>query len=249
NIMDGKLLILCDELPQDDEHYSVKDVYFLRSTMIDPDDDPERLFVTWDAVIPKDRTFINKCHEYATTYEKMPADFLLRETGTIDPKHGNIRGSIQEDSFIHTLDLNIERIKKAAAKGEDYHAEALDLAVQYPMQATETFIEDFSYTLNINGIVRILPAHKSDTEPELVRYRTQLLEAWKNQNRFLREKAAQAKLLTPMLYDNFGEVHSRSIDEMMKIYALPIFGEAEEDAKKDHDSLEPIKYLKNKDIK
>lgn len=53
--MDGKLLILCDELPRDYEHHSVKDVYFLRSTMIDPDDDPERLFVTWDAVIPKDR--------------------------------------------------------------------------------------------------------------------------------------------------------------------------------------------------
>lgn len=68
--MDGKLLILCDELPRDYEHHSVKDVYFLRSTMIDPDDDPERLFVTWDAVIPKDRTFIEKCHQYATTYEE-----------------------------------------------------------------------------------------------------------------------------------------------------------------------------------
>lgn len=227
--MDGKLLILCDELPRDYEHHSVKDVYFLRSTLIDPDDDPERLFVTWDAVIPKDRTFIEKCHQYATTYEEMPVDFRLRQGGTIDSKHGNMKGSIQEESFMRALDLNIVRVKRAAANGEDYQAEAIDLAVQYPIQATQQFLEDFSSVLNNNGVVRILPAHKSDTDPELVRYRTNLLEAWQNQNRFMRENAAHAKLVEPMIYEDFGEVYSRSSDEIMKIYSLPIFGEVEEE--------------------
>lgn len=226
--MDGKLLILCDEEPKDYEHYSVKDVYFLRSTMIDPDDNPERLFVTWDAVIPKDRTFIDACHKYATNYEKTPVDFRLRQTGAIDSKHGNIKGSIQEQSFVNALDLNIELVKSAAAKGEDYQAEAIELAAQYPMQATEQFLEDFSATLNNNGIVRILPAHSSNTDPEIVRYRTALLEAWQNQNRFMGDKASYAKLLQPMIYEEFGEVYSRSSDEIMKIYSLPIFGESEE---------------------
>lgn len=226
--MDGKLLILCDEIPKDYEHYSVKDVYFLKSTMYDPDDDPERLFVTWDAIIPQDRTFINKCYKYATTYEQIPADFSIRQTGAIDTKNGNIKGSIQEESFLHTLDYNIERIRIAAANGEDYQAEAIELATQYPMQATEQFLKDISYTLNNNSVVRILPAHKSNTDPELVRYRTNLLEAWQNQNRFMREKSSHAKLLTPMSYEDFIEVYSRSSDEMMKIYSLPIFGEYEE---------------------
>lgn len=92
--MDGKLLILCDELPKDYEHYSVKDVYFLKSTMIDPDDDPERLFVTWEAVIPTDTTYIETCHQCSFEFKEMPIEMRLKQTGTINPKNGNIKGSI-----------------------------------------------------------------------------------------------------------------------------------------------------------
>lgn len=45
----------------------------------------------------------------------------------------------------------------------------------------------------------------------------------------MRENASYAELLTPLVYDDFGQVYSRSIEEMMKIYSLPIFGESEED--------------------
>ena len=128
--MDGKLLILCDELPKEYEHHSVKDVYFLRRPLIDPYDDPERLFVTWDAVIPKDRTFINGCEHYARTYEEMPSNFRLSQKGTVDPKKGTLKGSIQEDSFLCALDRNVERVREAYENGEDYQAEAIDLAVQ-----------------------------------------------------------------------------------------------------------------------
>ncbi|MCX4365943.1 MAG: hypothetical protein OSJ70_09270 [Bacilli bacterium] len=246
--MDGKLLILCDELPKEYEHHSVKDVYFLRRPLIDPYDDPERLFVTWDAVIPKDRTFINGCEHYARTYEEMPSNFRLSQKGTVDPKKGTLKGSIQEDSFLCALDRNVERVREAYENGEDYQAEAIDLAVQYPMQATSQFLSDFSTMLSTNGIVRILPAHREDADPELVRYRTELLNAWTNQNGLMRENKAEAKVIDPMVYKDFGEVYSRSIDEMMKIYSLPIFGSAEEEAKQDHNSLEPTKYLKNKSM-
>lgn len=229
--MDGKVLILCDELPQDYEHYSVKDVYFLRSTIIDPDDNPERLFVTWDAVIPKDSSFIEACIHYATTYKQMPADFALRQTGTIDPKNGNIKGSIQESSFVETLDSNIKRIRSAIERGEDYQAEAIDLAAQYLWQATEQFLEDFSAMLNLNGVVRILPAHREDTDPEVISNRTRLLEALSNQNKFMGRKASSAKLVESMVYKDFGKVYSRSGDELRIVYSLPIFGEAEEETK------------------
>lgn len=117
----------------------------------------------------------------------------------------------------------------STANGEDAYAEALDLSVQYPMQATGQFLWDFSSTLNNNGVVRILPTHSSKTSPEIIQYRTFLLEAWQNKNKFMRENASYAELLTPLVYDDFGQVYSRSIEEMMKIYSLPIFGETEED--------------------
>ncbi len=230
--MDGRLLILCDELPKDYERYSVKDVYYLRSEIIDPDDNPDQLFVCWDAIIPQDRSFIEGCMHYATTYEQMPVDFRLRETGKIDGKHGNIKGSIQEDSYIHALDRNIALIRSAVQKGEDASGEAMDLAVQYPMQATQQFLEDFSSMLNRNGIVRVLATHKHDVDSKTIRYRNALLEAWQNQNRFMRENASYAKLLNPMVYEDFGQVYVRALDEIMKIYSLPIFGEEQSEERR-----------------
>lgn len=230
--MDGKLLILCDELPGDYEEYSVKDIYFLKSEMIDPEDDPERLFVCWDAIIPQDRAFIEGCMHYATTYEPMSLDFRLKQTGMTDGKHGSIKGSIEEDSYIRTLDFNLELVRAFAQRGYDPWGDAIELAGQYQAQATQRFLEDFSAMLNLNGVVRILATHKSNTDPNLVRHRTMFLEAWQNQNRFMREKASRAKLVEPMIYDNFGQVYSRSVDEMMKIYSLPIFGEEDNKDKK-----------------
>lgn len=250
--MDGKLLILCDELPGDYEHHKVKDIYFLKQVMIDPDDNPDRLFVTWDAIIPKDKSFIEKCMHYASMSESIPADFSLRQRGTIDSKNGNIKGSIQEESFLKSLDSNIAYLKSEALNGEDakiyisqiakelslpeddpqvrksaiqtsLRALAMDLAVQYPFQANEQFFEDFSAMLNANGIVRILLAHKTDQDENLIRERMALMDAWQNQNKFYREKASSAEILEPMMYDEFGEVYSRSSDEIMKVYSLPIF--------------------------
>lgn len=233
--MDGKLLILCDELPGDYEHHKVKDIYYLRQVMIDPDDNPDRLFVTWDAIIPKDKSFIEKCMHYASLCETIPPEFRLSQTGAIDSKHGNIKGSIQEDSFMKALDNNIAYLKSEAIRKNQNKKEmdkddlvelrglAMDLAVQYPFQANEQFFEDFSAILNSNGVVRILLAHKSDQDEKLIRERMALMTSWQSQNKLMREKASSAELVEPMMYDEFGEVYSRSGDEIMKVYSLPIF--------------------------
>lgn len=221
--MDGKLLILCDELPGDYEHYQVKDAYFLKEVIRYPEDDPNRLYVCWDSIIPGDKEFIEKCIYYGTSYDKMPADFRLRQKGKIDPKHGNIANSIQEDSYIRALDHNIAIISEEAKTGADYRGYAMDLAVQYPLQAMNQFFYDFSGVLNNNGVIRILLAHKKGTPEEIILEREKLMEAWKNQNEVMHEKASRAQILESMVYEDFGEVYSRSSSEMMKIYSLPIF--------------------------
>lgn len=223
--MDGKLLILCDELPGDYKGYSVKDVYFLRSEIIDPDDVPERLFVCWDSIIPQDRSFIESCMHYATTYQKIPADFESTKTGKTDGKYGTVKGSIQEDSYVDVLDSNIEILSASYQRGEDIRGEMMELAVQYPMKATQQFLDDFSSMLDKYGIVRVLVAHKGDVDLEVVKYRNALMGSWQNQNRVKREKQSRAELVEPMVYPDFGQLYSRSGNELMKIYSLPIFGE------------------------
>ena len=222
--MDGKLLILCDELPETKEHYSIKDYYFLKRDMIDPEDDPEKLFVTWDAIIPKNQSFIDACKYYGLTFEEMPPLFALMQEGKTDPKNGTIHGSLQEESYFNTLNYNRNRVTKLAQDGEDYQAEALDLSCQYPSQATEQFLRNFSSLLNKNGVVRILLCYKNTTDSASVRHRMLLMEAWKNQNRFMRDQSSSAEIVESIAYDDFGEVYSRANEEMLKIYSLPIFG-------------------------
>lgn len=223
--MDGKLLVLVDEIPANYEHHSVKDIYFLKSTIRYPEEDTDKIFVTWDAIIPKDTEFLDMCTYYARTYAKIPANFWLRRKGAIDPKNGNINDSIQESSYAQVLASNLNRIRKEAERGEDYQALAIDLSVEFPFLATQTFLEDFSQMLNNNGVVRIMLAHKKTTDPEEIRRREMLMDAWKNQNKFMRENASCAEFVPSVFYDDFSEVYSKSTSEMMKVYSLPIFGE------------------------
>ena len=47
-IMDGKLLILCDEDPRSEDKLTIRDKYFLDSEMWDPEDNSDMLFVYFD---------------------------------------------------------------------------------------------------------------------------------------------------------------------------------------------------------
>lgn len=224
--MDGKLLILCDEVPGDYKGYSVKDRNFLVSPMRYPEDDPERLFVCWDSIIPEDRSFIEACKYYARFTEMPAPTFALSQKGSTDVRSGTIKGSVQEQSYLETYDALLNYLRGVKQEGGDLYGEIMEKAVQFPLDANERFFRDFSSLLQSNGVVRILPAYSNKTHGPTAHYRASMLEAWERANSFMPvNKRAGAKVLTPMNYDEIGEVYSRSINEMLEIYSLPIFGE------------------------
>lgn len=224
--MDGKLLILCDELPGDYQKYSVKDKNFLVSPMRYPEDDPERLFVCWDSIIPEDRSFIEACKYYARFTEMPAPNFALSQKGATNVRSGTIKGSVQEQSYLEAYDALLNYLKDVKKSGGDLYGEIMEKAVQFPFDANERFFRDFSKLLQANGVVRILPSYSNKTHEQTSSYRASMLQAWQNANKYMPDnKKAGAKVLTPMSYSNIGEVYSRSVDEMLKIYSLPIFGE------------------------
>ena len=231
DIMDGKLLILCDEDPRSEDKLTIRDKHFLDSEMWDPEDNSDMLFVCFDSLIPEDRTFIEECKLYGTFRAKPEPDFMIRQKGKTDPKYGTIHGSVQENSYLETYLNNIEILKYVQSRGEDIEAEMLEMACQYQFSATANFLRNISKIISKHGIVRILPAFKKDADPIFTKYRLEMLEAWESQNNLPGEDKVCASLLKPMEYSDFGEVYSRAVDEMMKIMSLPIFGDEEKPPK------------------
>lgn len=229
--MDGKLLILCDEDPRDEEKLTIRDKHFLDSEYWDPDDNTDMLFVCFDSLIPEDRTFIEECKLYGSFRANPDPTFMIGQKGKTNPKYGTIHGSVQEASYLKTYLNNIEILKRVQSRGEDIQAEMLEMACQYQFAATSNFLRDISEIVSKHGIVRILPAFKHDADPAFTKYRLDLLEAWQNQNNLPGENKVYASLLQPMEYSDFGEVYSRAMDEMMKIMSLPIFGSEESQPK------------------
>lgn len=222
--MDGKVLVLCDELPKDYGRYSVKDANYLASDFCEQNDDSQKLFVTWDAIIPEDSEFLDRCAHYARTYEEIPADFAFCKKGKIDPKYGNIGKSIQEDSYLEALESGIAYLRSLAAKGEDIQGMAIDMAFEYPFRAMQRFLEDFSGVLNKHMVATVMPAVKNGTDPEVLRKRLMILEAWQNQDKFMRDAMSGAIVTSLVSYDDFGEVYSKADEEVIKIMSLPLFG-------------------------
>lgn len=223
--MDGKLLVLCDETLGEYKHYKVRDAYYLLNDYYDPEDNSNIIFVNWKSVIPDDVEFLERCKHYARTYEEVPADFMYQKKGVIDQRYANVGDSIQERSYYDVLLSNTLSVHSAIAnEDEDYQALAIDLACEFPFQATQRFLEDFSSVLKKNGIVRILLAYKTSLDYDTIRRRASLLDAWKNQNRFMREKMSNAEIAGEMSYDDFGKVYTKAQEEMLKVYSLPIFG-------------------------
>lgn len=225
--MDGKLLILCDEDPRDEGKLTIRDKNFLVSEMWDPDDNTDMLFVSFDALIPEDRTFIEQCKLYASFREQPEYDFMLKQKGKTNPKYGTIQGSIQEQCYLDVYLDNIERVKEAHKNGEDVRAEMLELACQYPFAATANFLRRMSDILSKHGVVRVLPAFKKGGDEVFIKYRMDILNAWSDQNKLMGNNRAYASLLEPFEYSEFGELYSKSLDEMMSIMSLPIFGESD----------------------
>ena len=229
--MDAKLLILCDEKPgtNNDGHkeYKIRDSIFLADSIRYPEDDTDKIFVSWDSIIPEDRTFIEECKYYATFREKPNPTFVLSKRGSIDPARGTIKTSLQEESYYKAYEDNLNYLQKLAReRGKDleWQAEVIDLSVQYPLQANQRFFDDFSKMLEYNNIIRILPTFSRESENNITEYRKAILDAWNNMNKIT--KKVSAKVLPVEMYSDFGEIfYKKSTDEMLKIYSMPIFGE------------------------
>lgn len=248
--MDGKLLILCDEMPglHNDGHkdYKIRDNRFLRSPNWYPEDlNSDKIFVSWDSIIPEDREFIELCKHYARFTEKPDSDFVLKQKGSIDPDSGTLKESMQEMCYYDRYKANLNYLSSLMQKGEDWQGMAMDLAVQYVSDANSDFFKAFTNAINHNGVVMVLPCFSEEkADSPITGYRMQLFEAWKNMNEMMKKSPIResseyttAIIRKPHMYSDFGEVlYSKSSDELMEIYSMPIWGpEDPEDKKLEYD--------------
>lgn len=245
--MDGKLLILCDEMPgvHNDGHreYKIRDSRFLRLPQWYPEDlDSDKIFVSWDSIMPEDREFIELCKHYAKFTEKPTPDFVLKQKGSTDPESGTLKESMQETCYYDRYRANLNYLSSLMQKGKDWYGEAMELAVQYPLDANSDFFKAFTEAINNNGVVTVLPCFSEEKESSpITGYRMQLFEAWKNNNEMMKKSSIRnsseyttAIIREPHIYSDFGEVlYSKSSDELMRIYSMPIFGPVE--AKPEYD--------------
>lgn len=227
--MDGKLLILCDELPgkhnNGHDDYKIQDCKFLVSEICSPDDfNSDKIFMSWEALIPEDRWFIEACKYYARLTEKPNLDFPLQKRGLSDPDKGTLKDSLQERCYYNVYKNNLEELTDIYRRGEEWQGLALDYAVQYPFDANQHFYNELSRLLENMGVVRVLPCFATNTEPNISRYRADILNAWNDQNK-LRRKRIDIELLPFEQYSDFDEIfYVKSTDELMKIMSLPDFG-------------------------
>lgn len=222
--MNGKLLVLCDELPGEYGDYSVKDCSYLKIPYVDPMNDSDRIFMCWDSIIPEDRAFIEAVKYYATFQEMPNPDFILMQRGAIDPAHGTKKTSIQEESYYEQYKLMCLIICRMQNEGKDLYGAIMDEIVQFPFLANSTFFKNFSKLLKNKNIVRILPTFCKKSELNITSYRRNMLAAWEMENGFMNDQS-QAKILDTVVYDDFREVVARSTEELLKIYSLPIWGD------------------------
>lgn len=221
--MNGKLLVLCDELPGAYDGYVVKDCRYFKIPYIDPAEDSDIVYMCWDSIIPEDRAFIEACKYYATFRENPKPTFILEQRGATDPATGTLKTSIQEETYYNLYLSMVQRLRIAQSQGEDIYGEAMDMSIQYPFQASFCFFADLTNLFNAKNVIRILPTYSKTSEPNITNYRAALLKAWQDQNRFF-EKKSPAQILPTIEYANFAEVQSQAMDEILEIYSLPIWG-------------------------
>lgn len=244
--MDGKLLILCDEMPgvHNDGYkdYKIVDNRFLRSPKWYTEElNSDKIFISWDSIIPEDREFIELCKHYANFTEKPAPDFVLKQKGSTDPESGTLKESMQEMCYYERYSKNLNYLSSLMQKGEDWQGQAMEFAVQYVSDANSDFFKAFTDAINLNSIVKVLPCFSTEkADSPITRYRMKLFEAWRNMNEVMKKSAIRepseyttAIIREPHMYSDFGEVlYSKSSEELMQIYSMPTFGPIESKGKK-----------------
>jgi hypothetical protein len=233
--MDGKVLILCDEKPGDYGKYRVKDSILFAKNTIDYDD-PDRILLCWDSVIPEDRAFIEACKYYAKFTDKPDIDFALSQKGSIDPNTGIIKTSIQEQSYLEMYKRDLQYLSIIGKQGKNIPKEAMKLTTKFHLDANQNFFEEFSRLLEQNQIARILPTYSIQTNSEITKYRMKMLESWENVNETMQIGRASATVAEPIMYatykdeeyPDFEEVYKRAREQLFEMYSFPTYDESDD---------------------
>lgn len=232
--MDGKLLILCDEMPgrhnDGRNDYKIHDCDSLVTPELDSEDlESDKIFMSWEALIPEDRCFIEACKYYIRLTEKPGADFLLRKRGIKDPSKGTLKDSLQERAYYDTYKSMLESLAEMNKRGEDWKSMLYEYAFQYQFEANQQFFNDLSSSLENMGVVRVLPCFSTHSDPNISDYRDKLLKSWNIQNELRRENnlanAGTIEVLPRENYSDFNRIlYDKSTEELMEIMSLPYFG-------------------------
>ncbi len=235
--MDGKLMVFCDEIPGRHKilgkEYRVRDSRFLASDYMTMEDlNTDKIFVSWDSIIPEDREFIELCKHYAQ-FTESPKALAFRKGGVDFEEGDNIKTSLQEECYYDRYIKNLEYLSSVKQNGGDCYGEAMDLIVQYPFDANSDFFKALTQAIKSKDAVIVLPCFSQEKlDSPITQYRMKLFQAWKDSNEIMKRSTIRepseytsAIIREPYIYSDFGEVlYSKSSDELMKIYSMPIWG-------------------------
>ena len=119
--MDGKLMVFCDEIPGRHKilgkEYRVRDSRFLASDYMTMEDlNTDKIFVSWDSIIPEDREFIELCKHYAQ-FTESPKALAFRKGGVDFEEGDNIKTSLQEECYYDRYIKNLEYLSSVKQNG------------------------------------------------------------------------------------------------------------------------------------
>lgn len=227
--MDGKLLVLCSERPTVDDYGNridenrnlLKENENGKYTNVEFEEvevdeskrivnamdlilpvipesirDYEIIYADWETVVTSDIEPLIEMKQYANTKEQIPVKLIL------DSGHNS---SMMRKAYMETL-TEIERPR-----------------IDFSFLASDRFIKLLSDTLHKHDIVAVLPAFSENDSEEIVRVRSRVLEAFKNNEEMkAKQNGTEAiEVLESLSYTDFVEVLIRARDEMVKILSKP----------------------------
>lgn len=234
--MEGKLLVLCSERPNVDDYGNYIDekrnlLYkYENGKYINVEfeelviDDNKRVVNAMDLTLPV-------IPESIRDYDIIYADWETVITSNIEPLQEMEAYSRTKEQIPIKLILDSGHNSSMIRKAYSETLTEIDRpSIDYSFRAMDSFMRLFSNSLHNNDIVTVLPAFSSNDSPEVVRARSRFIESFKY-NEEMKSKPNRTQpinVLPSISYENFGEIHTKAQDEMIKIMTKPYFFESQE---------------------
>jgi len=234
--MDGKLLVLCSERPTVDDYGNLIDE---KRNLLSKNEDGKYINVEFEEVeVDENKRVVNAMDlilpvipESIRDYDIIYADWETVITSNIEPLQEMTAYSRTEERIPVKLILDSGHNSSMIRKAYSETLTEIDRpSIDYSFIAMDNFMRLFSNSLHNNDVVTVLPAFSNSDSPEVVRARSRFLESFKyNEEMKAKLNRTQAISVLPSLsYKNFGEVHAKAQDEMIKIITKPYFFESQE---------------------